>query len=172
MKIRYLLIIASLLVFTSITASAHVLLTTPYVVTGPIGVTPVSAPHVTMTGMSWTWGTNGSANLMSITYSFGTATFSGGVDTGFTVAQGAPTFINVLNMTTGAWTMTMMLSSGGSTTTMATGTLTTEQLAGALSAFTGPAIALRDFADYFLTLEAFMGTPMGTQPDLWQLGDM
>ena len=171
MKIRSLLII-TLLVTLSLSASAHVLLTTPYVVTGPIGITPVSAPHVTMTGMSWTWGTNGSANLMSITYSFGTATFSGGLDTGFTIAPGSPTFINVLNMTTGAWTMTMMLSSGGSTTTMASGTLTAPQLAGALAAFTGPAVALRDFSDYFLTLAAFMGTPLGTQPDLWQLGDL
>ena len=171
MKIRSLLII-TLLVTISLTASAHVLLTTPYVVTGPIGITPVSAPHVTMTGMSWTWGTNGSANLMSITYSFGTATFSGGVDTGFTISPGAPTIINVLNMTTGTWTMTLLAPSGGSSATIGTGTLTAPQLVGAVSAFTGPAIALRDFSDYFLTLAAFMGTPLGTQPDLWQLGDL
>jgi hypothetical protein len=109
---------------------------------------------------------------MSITYSFGTATFSGGVDTGFVIAPGAPTFINVLNMTTGNWTMTMMLPNGGPTTQMGTGTLTGAQLTAAYNAFTGTQVALRDFSDYFLTATGFLSTPLGTQPDLWGTGDV
>jgi hypothetical protein len=172
MKFRDLLI-ATILAFSSLCASAHVLLTTPYVVTGPTGVMAVSAPHVTMTGMAWNWGTGGGDNRMSITYSFGTATFSGGLDTGFTVATGAPTITNVLDMTTGVWTMTMADNVAGNSWQIASGTLTGAQLTGALAAFTGPQIALRDFADYFLTLSGtgFLATPMGTQPDLWSSGD-
>ena len=159
--------IALLFIFAA-TAHAHVLLTTPYSVTAVGGVTACAASHLTMTGSSWTWGTNGGPNLMSITYSFGTATFSGGVDTNFVIAACAPTITNVLNMTTGQWVM--MLNGVG---VMVTGTLTGGQLTGALSAFTGPGIALRDFADFFLTQSGagFLPTALGTQPDLWQLGD-
>jgi hypothetical protein len=35
----------------SLAAHAHVLLTTPYNVTGPLGVTTCSAPHATATGL-------------------------------------------------------------------------------------------------------------------------
>ena len=84
------------------------------------------------------------------------------------IAACAPTITNVLNMTTGQWVM--MLNGVG---VMGTGTLTGGQLTGALSAFTGPGIALRDFADFFLTQSGagFLPTALGTQPDLWQLGD-
>lgn len=93
--------VIALFLVAAMAAHAHVLLTTPYSVTGPTGVTSCSATHLTMTGSSWTWGTNGGPNLMSVTYSFGTATFSGGVDTNFVIASCAPTITNVLNMTTG-----------------------------------------------------------------------
>ena len=171
MKFRNLLIIAAFALST-ITASAHVLLTVPYVVTGPPGVTSISAPHITMTSMAWNWGTGGGDSRMSITYSFGTATFNGGLDTGFTVVSGAPTITNVLDMTTGVWTMTMADNVAGNSWQIATGTLTAPQLTGALAAFTGPQVALRDFADYFLTSTIFLATPMGTQPDLWGVGDL
>jgi hypothetical protein len=173
MKIRGSFIITLLAVF-SLSVQAHVLLTTPYVVSGPLGITAVSALHVTATNLSWTWGTNGGDDKMVITYSLGTATFSEGLDTGFTVADSAPTILNVLNMTTGAWRLTMMLANGGSTTTMATGTLTEAQRTEAYSAFTGTQVAARDYADYFLTLsgDGYLSTPLGTQPDLWAAGDM
>jgi len=164
--------IASLIFLAATAAQAHVLLTAPLSVSGPQGVTTISAPHLTCTGYAWQWGVNGQPNLMILTYSFGTATFAGGVDTGFTVASGAPTLTNTLNMTSGQWSLSLS-GAGYSGTTIATGTLSGAQLTGAIAAFTGPQTALRDFGDYFLTISGagLLSTPMGTQPDLWQLGD-
>ena len=115
----------------------------------------------------------GGHNIMMITYAFGTAVFSGGVDTGFTIAAGSRTIVNQLDMTTGAWTMNLV-QPNGNFTNIGTGTLSGANLTGALAAFTGPQVALRDFADYFLTLSGgnFLPTAMGTQPDLWALGDL
>ena len=92
------LIALAILFSASLTASAHVLLTSPYAISGEPGIAAVTAPHVTMTGMGWTWGTTGGGhNIMMITYSFGTAVFSGGIDTGFTIAPGSPTIVNQLH---------------------------------------------------------------------------
>jgi hypothetical protein len=53
------------------------------------------------------------------------------------------------------------------------GVLSSPQLTGAAAAYAGTFVSLMDFADYFLTLSGagLLSTPMGTQPDLWQLGD-
>ena len=156
----------------SLSARAHVLLTTPFSVSGPTGVVTVSAPHLTCTGYSWQWGVSGQPNYMQITYAFGTATFSGGIDSAFTVAVGVPVLVNTLNMTTGQWALSLS-GQNYNGSSIATGTLTGVQLTGALAAFTGPQTALRDFADYFLTLSGtgMLSTPLGTQPDLWGNGD-
>ena len=163
--------LAALLLFT-LTAHAHVLLTTPYVVTGPNGVVAVSAPHCTMTGSAAIAGADGKIASIIITYSFGTATYAGGIDTGFTVAAGAPQLVNVLNMSTGVWTLSLVTN--GSGVVVATNTLSGAQLTGAASAYAGTWVSLHDFADYFLTLSGtgLLATPMGTQPDLWAAGDM
>jgi len=153
------------------TAQAHVLLTTPYAVTGS-GASACSAPHITATGYSWQRDISGSAAVMSITYAYGTATFSGGIDSAFVIAGCAPTLTNSLNMTTGVWILTSTTSSGG-VSQIGTGTLSGANLTGALAAFTGGQTALYDFADYFLTLSggSFLPTALGTQPDVWGSGD-
>jgi hypothetical protein len=57
-----------------------ILLTTPYSAISPTGFIPV--PHATATSKSYDW----VANSVSITYSFGTATSSAGINTAFAVA--------------------------------------------------------------------------------------
>jgi hypothetical protein len=148
----------SLLLFSK-PASAHVLLTTAYDVTGPTGIASSSAPNATAVSNTYTWTTN----TACITYAFGTATTSGGLDTGFTVLASAPTVTMCLNLTSGAW-------SAGVTNgaLISSGTLTGSQLTSAQSTYIGPATALRDAADDFA-----MGTFLpGTQPDLWGSGDL
>lgn len=143
----------------TIPAHAHILLTSPYQVTGPTGIASTSALHATAISKTYSWATN----TACITYAFGTATFSGGLDTGFTVLASAPTVTLCLNLTSGAW-------SAGITDgpLLQSGTLTGVQLTNAQSTYTGPTTALRDAADYFA-----MGTFLpGTQPDLWGSGDL
>jgi len=70
---------------------------------------------------------------MSVTYRFGTPTVSNNKDTAFAVTPGTPVI-----------------------------TKTPTQIAGAISAFTGPQATLRNFADQFL-----MGVLPGTQVDTW-----
>jgi hypothetical protein len=163
--------IASLIFFAATAAQAHVLLTTPLSYAGT-GTTAFNAPHCTMTGSQAIAGSNGKIQIIMITYSFGTATFAGGVDTAFTVAPGAPQMVNSLNMTTGAWTMSWVGGPNGGAI-VGQGVLSTPQLTGAAAAYAGTFVSLMDFADYFLTLSGagLLSTPMGTQPDLWQLGD-
>lgn len=164
--------IASLIFLAATAAQAHVLLTTPYVQSGPGAIIAINDPHLTCVRYDWIWGGVGQPNIMQITYAFGTATYSGGLDNGWTTDPNAPLLINSLNMTTGQWNM--MLQGPGINAGVGSGVLTGAQLTGALAAFTGPQIPLRDFADYFLTLtgSGFLPVALGTQPDLWQLGDM
>jgi hypothetical protein len=129
---KKLLAILAIVALSALPALAHVLLTVPYSQSGPSGVLSCSAPHLTMTNSAWTWGTNGGANTISITYSFGTATFTGGVDTNFAVAACAPTLTNVLNLTTGQWTLT-----SSATGTVVSGVLSGPQLTGAVAATLG-----------------------------------
>jgi hypothetical protein len=103
------------------------------------------------------------ANSVSITYSFGTATSSAGINTAFAVAANTPTITNTLFLSNGNWTA--VLNGSG---TIGRGTLTGPNLAGAITVYSGPLTALRDAADYFA-----MGTfLLGTQPDLWGTGDL
>lgn len=153
------------LVFSLLTlpAQAHILLATPYGVTGPTGIALGTATMATAVSDSYNWITN----TACITYAFGTATFSGGIDNGFTQLSGAPTVTNCLNLNTGFWSATV---NGGSQVILAnsSGTLTGTNLTAAIAVYTGPFVALRDAADYFA-----MGTFLpGTQPDLWGAGDL
>ena len=136
-----------------------ILLTTPYAVTGPTGLAIAISPHATAISSTYTWGNNTAA----ITFAFGTATFSGGLNTGFTASDSAPTVTLTLNLTTGVW-------QAGVTNgpLLSTGTLTGKQLSTATTVYTGPATALRDAADYFASTSFLPGT----QPDLWGAGDL
>lgn len=143
----------------AIPAHAHILLTNPYQVTGPTGIASTEALHATAVSDAYTWTTN----TACITYAFGTATFSGGLDTGFTVLASAPTVTLCLNLTSGAW-------SAGITNgpLLQSGTLTGSGLTNAQSTYVGPQTALRDSADYFASTTFLPGT----QPDLWGSGDL
>jgi hypothetical protein len=134
-------------------------LTTAYSVTGPAGFSSSSAPHATATSKTFDF----LANNACITYSFGTATFSGGLDTGFTVLAGAPTVTLCLNLTSGAW-------SAGITNgpLLQSGTLTGASLTNAQTVYTGANTPLRDAADFFASTTFLPGT----QPDLWGSGDL
>jgi hypothetical protein len=145
----------------AIPAHAHILLTTAYDVTGPTGFATSSAPNATAISTSFTWSSTG--NVACITYAFGTATFSGGLDTGFTVQASAPTVTNCLNLTTGAWAAG--ITNGP---LLQSGTLTGANLTAAIATYTGPATALRDAADFFASTTFLPGT----QPDLWGSGDL
>lgn len=153
---RLLLFLCFLL---AIPAHAHILLTTAYSVTGPAGFSSASAPHATATSKTFDF----QANQACVIYSFGTATFSGGLDTGFTPLAGAPTVTLCLNLTSGAWqagiTNGPLLQSG---------TLTGASLTNAQAVYTGANTPLRDAADFFAT-STFLP---GTQPDLWGSGDL
>ena len=134
-----------------------ILLTTSYSAVGSSGF--VSVPHATATSKSYDW----VANSVSITYSFGTATSSGGITSAFLVAPNAPTVTNTMSLNTGVWHA--VLNGVG---TIGQGTLTGPNLAGAITVYSGPQTALRDAADFFA-----MGTFLpGTQPDLWGSGDI
>lgn len=152
------LILAFVLSFSSV-AHAHILLTTAYDVTGPTGIATNSAPNATAVSNTYTW-TN---NTACITYAFGTATFSGGLDTGFTVLSSAPTVTMCLNLTSGAWSAG--ITNGA---LLSSGTLTGGQLSSAQTTYIGPATALRDAADDF-AMTTFLP---GTQPDFWGVGDL
>jgi len=149
-------------------ATAHVLLTTPYSVTGPLGVTTCSATHATMTNAVPSYGSTGALSTVTVTYSLGTATFSGGLDTGFTVAACAPTYTYQLNMVSGAWTLTL-----NGTGQVAAGTFTAPVLAQAVINYGSAATAFRDDADQFLTVSGagLLAAPLGTQPATWANGD-
>lgn len=136
-----------------------ILLTNPYGITGPSGISQASAPHATATSKNFDW----QANEASITFSFGTAISSGGINTSFTVLANAPTVTLNLNLTTGAWQAG--ITNGP---LLQNGTLTGSQLTSAQATYTGPNTPLRDAADFFA-----MGTFLpGTQPDLWGSGDL
>ncbi len=155
-----------LLLFTPL-AHAHVLLTTPYSVSGPLGVATCSAPHMTATSTSSTPSPGGVLTSISIVYSLGTATVTGGVDTAFTIASCAPSYTLTLS-NTGAWTLT--LNGYG---VVGGGTLSNTQTTSAFTVFEGPEQALDDYADYFLTLSGgnFLSSPIGTQPYKWNTSD-
>jgi hypothetical protein len=142
-----------------IPARAHILLTTPYDVTGPSGFATASAPHATAISKNFDF----QGNNACIVYGFGTATFSGGLDTGFTLLSSAPTVMLCHNLTSGAWqagiTNGPLLQSG---------TLTGVSLTNAQAVYTGANTPLRDAADFFAT-STFLP---GTQPDLWGSGDL
>lgn len=161
-------LLASLLFLAATAAHAHVLLTTPYSVSGPLGVTACTATHVTAT--SWQPVINaGTLTGVTITYSLGTATFSGGIDTGWTTAACAPTYSFALNFSSGAWTLSLTGCCQVASGTMAGVTLST-----ALSNYqTANVHQFNDDADQFLTVTGtgLLGTVLGTQPDLWSLGD-
>jgi hypothetical protein len=151
-------LIACVFLFASM-AHAHILLTNAYGVTGPTGFALPTAPNATATSKTFDY----QSNSACITYSFGTATVAGGLDTGFTVLANAPTVTLCLNLSSGAW-------SAGITNgpLLTSGTLTGAQLTSAQTVYTGPQTALRDAADFFA-----MGTFLpGTQPDLWGAGDL
>jgi len=156
MKIRLML---ALLWFAPALAHAHILLTNPYQVTGPTGISTTAATSATATSKTFDF----LANNACITYSFGTATVSGGLDTAFTVLPGAPTVTLCLNLTSGAW-------SAGITNgpLLQSGTLTGASLTNAQAVYTGANTPLRDAADFFAT-STFLP---GTQPDLWGTGDL
>jgi len=160
--------LALLVLLLPLTASAHVLATTAYSVSGGPGVTSCYAPHITMTAANPTYGPGGALTAISITYSLGTATFTGSQDTSFAVAACAPTYTNTLNLSTGQWTLTMTSAGYGQSLSL-TGTLSTSQLAAAVTTYNGPALALRNSADQFLTLSGagLLTTPFGTQPATW-----
>src|SRR5580658_9017322 len=88
-------------------AQAHVLLTTAYSVAGPIGIVACSAPHITMTSATPSYTTLGTLNTVTVTYSMGTATYSGGIDSAFTVATCAPTYSLSLSLVSGQWTLNL-----------------------------------------------------------------
>lgn len=133
-------------------------LTTPFSSITPAGL--VAVPHATATSKSYDY----LANAVSVTFSFGTATSSGGLTSAFAVAPSTPTILLSLNITPGNGNWTAVL--GG--VVIGQGALTTPQLAGAVTVYMGPATALRDAADYFA-----MGTfLLGTQTALWGAGDL
>jgi hypothetical protein len=117
-----------------------------------------------MTSSAPIYGSGGALVAISITYSLGTATFSGGTDSAFTVAACAPTYTNVLNLSTGTWVLTL-----NGVGVVASNTLTGPQLSAAITTYSGAATALRDAADQFLTISGtgLLTTPLGTQPDTW-----
>jgi hypothetical protein len=146
------LILVSILLLAS-SLSASVLLTTPYVVSGPAGlVSGYSAPNLTCMGYDWDW----AANTMSVRYMFGTATVNAGKDTAFVVAPNFPVITLTVQLGMGAWTVT------NGSQKLGNGTLTPGQLTSAVNVFTGPQTALRNYADQFI-----MATIPGTQPDTW-----
>jgi hypothetical protein len=149
----------------AVSAHASLLLGTPFVLTLPSTILGVSAnaPNMTMSGRSQSIVNN----TISITYQVGTVTSSAGIDSAFAFSTNpyAPVFTNTLNLTTGAWTFTSNTAG-----TLASGTLTTPQLASAVTAFNGPQTALRDFADYFVL--TFVPAIPCTQPTLWGSGDL
>lgn len=142
-----------------LTAHAHILLTNPYQVTGPTGIASTQALHVTATSKTFDF----QANEACVTYSFGTATFSGGLDIGFTSLAGAPTVTLCLNLTSGAWQAG--ITNGP---TLQSGTLTGASLTNAQTVYVGANTQLRDAADYFASTTFLPGT----QPDLWGSGDL
>jgi hypothetical protein len=146
-------------VLCSLPAQAHILLNSPYGVVGPSGLSTSQAVNATAISSSYDFITN----TACITYAFGTALVTNSLDTGFVVLSGSPTVTNCLNLVTGAW---KAQTSDGQV--IQTGTLPQSQLPAALAAYTGPAIALRDSADYF-AMTTFLP---GTQPNLWQAGDL
>lgn len=152
-------------------AHAHVLLTTTYTVSGPLGVVACSASHATAT--SWAPITNaGSLTGVTITYSLGTATFSGGVDSTWVTASCAPGYTLQLSFITGTWTLT--ISDGGQQTLVAFGTMAGVTLSTALSNYqTANVHQFADDADQFLTVTGagLLTTALGTQPDVWASGD-
>jgi hypothetical protein len=140
-------------------AHAHILLTTPYDITGPSGFATASAPHATAISKTFDF----QANNACIVYGFGTATVAGGLDTSFTVLASAPTVTLCLNLTSGAWqagiTNGPLLQSG---------TLSGVGLTNAQTVYTGANTQLRDAADFFATTTFLPGT----QPNLWGSGDL
>jgi hypothetical protein len=143
-------------------AHAHILLTTPYSITGPTGIAISSVPAATATSKTYDW----VANIACISYSFGTVTSSSGIDSAFVVTPGAPVVMNCLNLGNGSWVATS--NTGQGITILNSGILTGASLTGAITVYTGPLTALRDAADYFA-----MGTFLpGTQPALWGAGDL
>jgi hypothetical protein len=160
-------LLASLLFLAATAANAHVLLTTPYSVSGPPGVATCSAPH--MTAIQWTPVTSGTGTLTGVTiiYQLGTATFSGGVDTGWTPSTCAPAYTFALSFVTGQWTLTT--ATGQLSGQMVGAVLTTAQ-----SNYLGSGLnQFNDYADKFLvtTGSGLLSTAFGTRPDLWGLGD-
>lgn len=153
-------------------AHAHVLLTTAYSVTGPLGVTTCSAPHATaqltepiMNGATVTG--------VSITYFLGTATFSGGLDTAWVTSTCAPTYTFAMTFSTGQWTLNINVPYGGSSQ-VAYGTMTGTILTTAISNYqTETPTQFIDTADQFLTVtgSGLLQTALGTQPDKWASGD-
>ena len=146
MKLLKSIVILALLL-ASMSAAASVTLNTPYT----LGNTSVG--YATCMSYSFDW----YSQSMSVTYRFGVPTVSNNKDTAFTVTPGTPVITNTLNLVSGVWNMT--LDNGQ---VLASGTLTPTQIAGAISAFTGPQATLRNFADQFL-----MGVLPGTQVDTW-----
>jgi hypothetical protein len=154
---------ASVLLLAATVAHGSILLTTPYSVTGPLGVALGTATNATATSKTFNWQTN----TACLTYSFGTVTASAGIDQSFTVLAGSPTVTNCLNLTSGTWVATLN-APGAAPTAIMSGVLSSVQLPYAIATYTGPLTPLRDAADYFA-----MGTFLpGTQPDLWGAGDL
>ena len=84
-----------MLLLVSLSASASVTLTNPYIMGG------VTAPNITCMGYDFDWNTQ----TMSVRNMFGTAIVSNNKDTGFTVAQSAPIITNTLYLSNGVWIM-------------------------------------------------------------------
>ena len=152
-------IVLALALLCSIPAHAHILLTTAYGVTGPVGIASSSALHATAVSNTYTWGTN----TACVTYAIGTATFTGSQDTAFVASSTAPTVQFCLNLTSGAWTASLSQIVPGVNLTNSSGTMTGATLTTANSIYTGPVTALRNAADLF----AAQNFLPGTQPATW-----
>lgn len=139
-RITRLILIAA---FVCAQAQASILLTTPYCVTGPSGIAVACSANATATSKTFNWITNAAC----ITYSFGAATASGGIDQTFTPTAPAPTVTMCLNITPttgGQWFAG--ITNGAP---ISSGTLTSSQLSAAIVTYTGALTPLRDSADYF-----------------------
>lgn len=141
-------------------AHASILLTTPYVVSGPSNAVPNAgtATNATVIGTTGNFNSTTSGYVYCAIFAYGTVTVSGGKDQSFTQLPGSPTITECLNSVTGQVTATR--SDG---TQIYNTTLTGSALTNALAIYSGAVPALRNAADLGATTTFLPGT----QPDTW-----
>ena len=149
------MLIALTLIFAARAAHASILLTTPYVVSGPAGTTGTgTARNATITNKIYDYGTK----TYSITWQLGNVTVSAGKDQAFAALPGAPTVMAQLNTVTGS----LVVTANG--ITQYNQILTGSTLAAFMAAF-GSDTTLQNAADLWATTNVpFLA---GTQPDTW-----